>query len=216
MPWRAAAAVAVEGAAAAVEATGSPAAVGAASPADTATPVRAVTPPRAAIRHPRSYFLSPQLLRAAQLLQHRESYLTPRQCCDDATAFEHHSMSPGRTSIRRGSRPRIRWRRRAPGRFCPSRRSFFSSRPSTTPARPGTVSQTDSTSPTPQPIHSAPHALHNRFVAGRLGVANVHGRTFAQAATFRGHFANWFWHRHHLIPARFVIGWLGPLFWPYL
>ncbi len=58
------------------------------------------------------------------------------------------------------------------------------------------------------------HALHNKFVAGRLGAAGIHGRAFAQAATFHGHFTHRFWHRHH-VPSLIVLGWAGPLFWPY-
>ena len=42
----------------------------------------------------------------------------------------------------------------------------------------------------------------------------MHGRTFAQATTFRGHFSRHYWHRHH-VPRLIVLGWAGPLFWPY-
>ena len=58
------------------------------------------------------------------------------------------------------------------------------------------------------------HALHNKFVAGRLSGAGIHGRAFAQAATFHGHFTHRNWHRHHF-PRFIVLGWAGPLFWPY-
>jgi hypothetical protein len=33
-------------------------------------------------------------------------------------------------------------------------------------------------------------------------------------ATFRGHYAHRFWHRH-FVPRLVVLGWAGPLFWPY-
>jgi hypothetical protein len=58
------------------------------------------------------------------------------------------------------------------------------------------------------------HALHNKFVAGRFGAANIHGRNFAHAATFRGHFRHRFWHRHHH-PRVVELGWAASLFWPY-
>ncbi|MGE3160110.1 MAG: Spy/CpxP family protein refolding chaperone [Xanthobacteraceae bacterium] len=57
-------------------------------------------------------------------------------------------------------------------------------------------------------------ALHNRFVAGRFAANGIHGRNYAHAATFRGHYANRFWHRH-FVPRLVVLGWAGPLFWPY-
>ncbi len=69
------------------------------------------------------------------------------------------------------------------------------------------------------------HALHNKFIAGRAGIAGNHGRAFAQATTFRGHFVhqawrqNWrpTWHRswYRHFPRLIVLGWAGPLFWPY-
>jgi len=49
------------------------------------------------------------------------------------------------------------------------------------------------------------HVLRNPFFANRPALAR---------ATFAGRFAQFpFRHRHHLRP--FVIGWFGPLFWPY-
>ena len=81
--------------------------------------------------------------------------------------------------------------------------------------RPGTVGRTGFHLASAAGRTLGAHALHNKFVAGRLGVANVHSRNFAQAATFRGHFANRFWHRHHHFPKLIVLGWAGPLFWPY-
>jgi hypothetical protein len=58
------------------------------------------------------------------------------------------------------------------------------------------------------------HALHNKYVAGRLDMAGFHGRNFSHATTFRGHFAHRSWHRHHG-PRLVVLGWAGSLFWPY-
>jgi len=75
---------------------------------------------------------------------------------------------------------------------------------------------------------AAPHERGQRGNnAGRValsnqGFAHASGRDARNLsrATFRGHFAdrgsrfwhrNWFWRRHHPI----VIGWAGPLFWPY-
>jgi hypothetical protein len=64
------------------------------------------------------------------------------------------------------------------------------------------------------------NVLRNQFLANRLAARNA----LAQA-TFRGNytnrFANRFWwghskrHHHHRFPRIFVIGWAGPLFWPY-
>ena len=57
----------------------------------------------------------------------------------------------------------------------------------------------------------AARTLTNRFLANRPGA----GKAFA-LATFHGHWANWGWrHRYGFFRRSFVIGWLGPLYWPY-
>jgi len=60
--------------------------------------------------------------------------------------------------------------------------------------------------------------LHNQFLANRTGPAGVGagGRGFTRTA-FQGGFANhWRSHHHHgHFRSVFVIGWVGPLFWPY-
>jgi hypothetical protein len=52
--------------------------------------------------------------------------------------------------------------------------------------------------------------LTNRFFANRPGAAHA----FAHA-TFGGHYANWAFRHHRFFAGAFVIGWLGPLYWPY-
>jgi hypothetical protein len=58
--------------------------------------------------------------------------------------------------------------------------------------------------------------LHNQFHANRaVGPAGVGGRTGTRAA-FQGGFANHWRHNHHNhFRSVFVIGWVGPVFWPY-
>jgi hypothetical protein len=57
----------------------------------------------------------------------------------------------------------------------------------------------------------AARTLTNRFLANHPGA----GKAFARA-TFHGHWANWGWkHNHAFFRRAFVIGWLGPLYWPY-
>jgi hypothetical protein len=55
--------------------------------------------------------------------------------------------------------------------------------------------------------------MANKFAAAGLG-----GRAGLAHATFKGNFAGkgWWWkHHHHHFRPIIVIGWLGPLFWPY-
>jgi hypothetical protein len=59
-----------------------------------------------------------------------------------------------------------------------------------------------------------PRVLRNQFLANRAGVAGVGGRNFTRA-TFAGGFANHWRHHHHRFRPVIVIGWVGPLFWPY-
>ena len=134
--------------------------------------------------------------------------------CDDATAFgsaacrpAEHQHAAGRDLASGGAGARL-W---LPPIGCPGA-EFRCLQPH---GRPGTAGRTGFHLANAAARTLGAHALHNRFVAGRLGVANVHGRTFAQAATFRGHFANRSWHRHHHFPKLIVLGWAGPLFWPY-
>jgi hypothetical protein len=64
----------------------------------------------------------------------------------------------------------------------------------------------------------AARALHNQFMANRFAAAGHGGRAALAHATFRGNFAGkgWWWkHHHHHFRPIIVIGWLGPLFWPY-
>jgi hypothetical protein len=77
--------------------------------------------------------------------------------------------------------------------------------------------------------------LRNQVVASKLAAAGSKGSALASAATFKGqfgdkhfkgHFADkqwshfgdkkWWWHHHRgHITKVIVIGWIGPLFWPY-
>ena len=55
--------------------------------------------------------------------------------------------------------------------------------------------------------------MANKFAAAGLG-----GRAGLAHATFKGNFAGkgWWWkHHHHHFRPIIVIGWVGPLFWPY-
>jgi hypothetical protein len=57
-------------------------------------------------------------------------------------------------------------------------------------------------------------AFANRFANG-LGGRGLEGRALARA-TFHGGFAGQHWkHHHHRFRPVIVIGWVGPLFWPY-
>ena len=59
---------------------------------------------------------------------------------------------------------------------------------------------------------NAGRVLRNQFFANRLG-SGIQGSTLSRA-TFQGGFAGLQW-RHHRLRPLFVIGWIGPLFWPY-
>jgi hypothetical protein len=60
---------------------------------------------------------------------------------------------------------------------------------------------------------SVNRALRNPFFANRAAAAKDPGMRQLAASTFHGKFFDPGWRRHHRHPI--VIGWLGPLFWPY-
>jgi hypothetical protein len=59
--------------------------------------------------------------------------------------------------------------------------------------------------------------LQNRFMANKFAAAGFGGKAGLAHATFKGNFAGLGWkhHHHHHFRPIIVIGWLGPLFWPY-
>jgi ABC-type transporter MlaC component len=60
---------------------------------------------------------------------------------------------------------------------------------------------------------SVNRALRNPFFANRVAAAGDPASRALARSTFHGRFFDPGWRRHHLHPI--VIGWLGPLFWPY-
>jgi len=64
---------------------------------------------------------------------------------------------------------------------------------------------------------AATRVLQNRYMANKFAAAGLGGRAGLAHATFKGNFAGkgWWWKHHHHVRPIIVIGWLGPLFWPY-
>ncbi len=62
----------------------------------------------------------------------------------------------------------------------------------------------------------AGRVLQNQVLANKVAAAGLGGKALAHA-TFKGSFAGLGWnhHHHHHHRAIIVIGWFGPLFWPY-